>query len=191
MKIRTLAESAIMIALATLLSVFAVYNMPFGGSVTLFSQMPIIVIAYRYGTKQGLITGLVMGILQMILGAENFSYVTGILAFIILIFFDYLIAFGVLGLGGIFRKRFNKPALEIALGAAVSSLLRYLCHIISGATIWKGYAPESQGALHYSVTYNGSYMIPELIITVIGAVVIALTFDLLSPEIKPRKRVKK
>lgn len=191
MRIRTLAESAIMIALATLLSVFYVYELPFGGSVTLFSQLPIIVIAYRYGIKQGLFTGFVMGILQMILGAANFSYVTGILAMVILAFSDYIAAFGVLGLAGIFRNRFNKPALELALGAAVSSFLRYLCHIISGVTIWKGYAPKTEGVLYYAVTYNGFYMIPEIIITVIGAVAVALSFDLLSPGIKVRKRNKK
>ena len=136
-------------------------------------------------------TGFVMGILQMMLGAVNFSYVTGILAMVILAFSDYIVAFGVLGLSGIFRKRFNKPALELALGAAVSSFLRYLCHIVSGVTIWKGYAPETQGVLYYAVTYNGSYMIPEIIITVIGAVVVASSFDLLSPGIKVRKRNEK
>lgn len=191
MKIKTLAESAIMIALATLLSVFTVYKLPFGGSVTLFSQLPIIIIAYRYGTKQGLFTGLVMGVLQLLLGAENLSYVTGLLAVLILVFADYIVAFGVLGLSGIFRKRFKNPALELSLGAAVTSFIRYICHIISGATIWKGYAPESTSALSYSIKYNASYMIPELIVTVIGAAVIAFSFDLLSPEIKVRKRNKK
>lgn len=179
-----------MIALSTILSVFAVRLFPFGGSVTLFSQLPIILIAYRHGTKQGIITGVVMGALQMLLGAENFSYVTGIGAMLVLAFSDYLIAFGVLGLGGIFKKRFNNPSLELTLGAIAASLLRYLCHIISGVTIWSGYAPETQTVLYYSIVYNGSYMIPELIVTAVGAAVIGFSFDLLSPKINFRKRNK-
>lgn len=187
-KTRILVESAVMIALSTVLSVFAVYKLPFGGSVTLMSQLPIILIAYRHGTKQGLITGIVLGVVQMILGAKNFSYVSGIGAMIILAFSDYIAAFGVLGLGGIFRKCLNKPALELAFGSVSSSLMRYLCHIISGVTIWSAYAPETQTVLHYSVVYNASYMIPELIITAAGALAIGYTFDLLLPEIKLRKR---
>lgn len=188
---RKIVESAVMLALATALSVFTVIKFPFGGSVTLMSQLPIILIAYRYGTKWGITTGVVMGVLQMILGADNFSYVTGIGAIIILIFSDYLIAFGALGLGGIFRKRLHNPALELALGSAVASVIRFLCHFISGVTIWSGYAPETQGVIYYSLTYNGSYMLPEMIITIVGAVIIGLSFDLLSPEIKVRKRTGK
>ncbi len=189
-KTRILVESAVMIALSTVLSVFAVYKLPFGGSVTLLSQLPIILIAYRHKTRQGLFTGIILGAIQMILGADNFSYVSGIGAMTILAFSDYIAAFGVLGLGGIFRKRFNSPVLELALGCVISSLMRYLCHIISGVTIWSAYAPETQTVLHYSVAYNASYMIPELIITVAGAIVIGFTFDLLVPEIKLRKRSK-
>ncbi len=189
-KVRILVESAVMIALATILSVFCVYKLPFGGSVTLLSQLPIILISYRHGIKHGLIAGVVMGVLQMLLGAQNFSYVTGIAAMIILAFSDYLAAFGSLGLGGIFRKRFDRPVLELALGSVAVSLMRYLCHIISGVTIWSGYAPENQTVLYYSVTYNGLYMLPELIITAAGAAAIGSAFDLLSPEIKLRPRKK-
>ncbi|NLA77834.1 MAG: energy-coupled thiamine transporter ThiT [Clostridiales bacterium] len=178
-----LVESAIMIAVAVVLSEFAVFKLPYGGSVTLFSQLPIIIIAYRYGIKWGLFTGGVMGLLQMILGANNFSYVTGIAGVIILIFSDYIIAFGVLGLGGMFKGRLKKQSAELALGALVVSLLRYACHFISGVTIWSGYAADGQAVAAYSLSYNGSYMIPETIITVIGAIAVGAAFDLSKKEI--------
>ena len=185
---RRLAESAVMIALAVALSLIPLPKMPYGGSVTVFSQVPIILIAYRYGTPWGLFTGAVMGVVQMILGANNFTYVSGIPAILAVAFLDYLGAFGALGLGGLFRKRLNHPALEIALGAAVGSLTRYACHALSGATIWKGYAPENESILRYTLVYNGAYMIPETIVTIIGAIAVALLFDLLSPELKIRRK---
>ena len=186
-KTRRLAESALMIALATILAEFAVFEFPFGGSVTLFSQLPIVVLSYRYGVKWGLVTGFTMSILQMIFGAANFSYVSGISAYLILAFADYIVAFTALGLGGIFKKTVEKQAIALACGGALVSLIRYACHIISGVTIWKEYAGD-MNVWEYSVTYNGAYMIPELIITVIGAVIIGSIFDFSSSEIKVLKK---
>ena len=188
MKTRRFVESSVMLALATALSTFAVFKLPFGGSVTLFSQLPIIVIAYRYGTPWGICIGVLNGLIQLLLGAENLSYVTGFASVLILIMTDYVVAYGVLGLGGVFRKRLHKPALELCLGSALSTVLRYICHIISGVTIWSGYAPETNTVLHYSVFYNGSYMLPELIITIFGAALIGARLDLLSAQLKIQVR---
>ncbi|MBE6748245.1 MAG: energy-coupled thiamine transporter ThiT [Ruminococcaceae bacterium] len=182
-KNRRLAESALMLALATILSELAVFNLPFGGSVTLFSQVPIILISYRYGVKWGLTTGLAMSVIQLIFGLENFSYVSGISGFLILAFFDYIIAFSALGLGGMFKGRIKNNVVAIALGGTVVTAIRFVCHFISGATIWKEYA-EGAPVLEYSLKYNGSYMLPELIITIVGLVVIAGIFDLNSIELK-------
>ena len=103
-KNRRLTESALMLALATILAEVAVFELPFGGSVTLFSQVPVILISYRYGVKWGLTTGLALSIIQLIFGIQNFSYVSGISAFMILAFCDYIIAFSALGLGGMFKN---------------------------------------------------------------------------------------
>ncbi|MBO7178875.1 MAG: energy-coupled thiamine transporter ThiT [Clostridia bacterium] len=188
-KNRRLAESALMLALASILSKLAVFSLPFGGSVTLFSQVPIILISYRYGVKWGLTTGLAMSVIQLIFGLENFSYVSGISGFLILAFFDYIIAFSALGLGGVFKGKIKKDVLAIALGGTVVTAIRFVCHFISGATIWKEYA-EGAPVLEYSLKYNGSYMLPELIITVVGLVVIAGIFDLNSIELKTRIKKK-
>ncbi len=190
-KIRKIAETAIMLALATILSELAVVKLPFGGSVTFFSQVPMIVISYRYGIKWGAFSGLVMGAIQMFFGMGNFSYVSGIAAYLILIFADYIIAFGVLGFGGMFRNRIKNDAVALAIGGGVVSLIRFICHFISGVTIWGDYSNGSMGAVWYSFTYNGSYMLPELIITVIGCAVIGGIFDIRSPQIKAKIRKSK
>ena len=189
-KIRRLVESALMLALATLLAEFAIIKFPFGGSVTIFSQVPMVVVSYRYGIKWGAFAGLCMGVVQMLFGMGNFAYVSGIAAYLILIFADYIIAFGSLGFGGMFKNKIKSPVVAIALGGAVVSVIRFLCHFISGVTIWGDYADGAQAVWEYSLTYNAGYMVPELIITVIGCSVIASIFDLNSKELKVRKRQK-
>lgn len=187
-----LVETAIMIALSTILAELAIIKLPYGGSVTIFSQVPMVVISYRYGVKWGLFSGLSMGVIQMLFGMENFSYVSGLFAYLILIFADYVVAFGSLGLGGMFRNTFKKSGIKgsvasLALGGAVVSVIRFLCHFISGVTIWGDYSGGAKSVWAYSLTYNAGYMIPELIITVVGCVVIASIFNISSQEIRVRK----
>ncbi len=182
-KNRRLAESALMLALATILSKLAVFSLPFGGSVTLFSQVPIILISYRYGIKWGLKAGLAMSVLQLILGLDNFSYVSGIASLLTVALADYLVAFSALGLGGLFKNKIKNNVLAISLGSALATFIRFICHFISGVTVWKEYA-EGAPVVEYSLKYNGGYMLPELIITLVGVIVIAGIFDLNSLEIK-------
>lgn len=189
-KIRRLVESALMLALSTLLAEFAIIKFPFGGSVTIFSQVPMVFISYRYGVKWGAFTGLCMGVIQMLFGMGNFAYVSGIVAYLILIFADYIIAFGALGFGGMFKNKIQNPVIALALGGGVVSVIRFICHFISGVTIWGDYTDGAQSVWEYSLTYNGGYMLPELIITVLGCVVLASIFDLTSKEIKVKRRKK-
>ncbi len=187
--IQMLTESAIMLALSVALNELTPIQFPFGGSVTFFSQLPILIIGYRYGIKQGLLTGFTMGVVEMLFGLKNFSYVTGIGSYLILIFADYIVAFSVLGLGAMFKNKIKNQALSLAAAGAVVSVLRFICHFISGATIWSGYA-EDTPVLIYSLTYNGGYMLPELIMTVIGALAVGSLLDLTSPKVKPLKKAK-
>lgn len=175
-----LTETALMIALATVLNQFAVIQFPFGGSVTLFSQVPIIILSYRYGIKWGLFSGFVMSILQMLFGLNNFSYVNGIAAYTILVLADYLFPYTLLGLGGIFKGLFSRCTTSLALGAILVSVIRFICHFISGVTIWASWTDNNSigGIIKYSIVYNGSYMLPELIITVIGVMVIGRFINL-------------
>lgn len=183
-KTQRMTECAVMLALATALSYVTVYTLPMGGSITAFSQVPIVVIGYRHGYKWGLGTGLVYGILQMLLqGLGNFAYVSGITAYLILILMDYLIAFMSLGLGGALFSR-HKSAISVGVAAAVGSALRFICHFVSGVTIWGDYAGGWQNVWIYSLTYNGSYMLAECIITVVGAIALAVILDLKAKNLR-------
>ncbi len=188
---RRLTETAIMIAVATVLSYFAPFTAPMGGSITLFSQVPIVIIGYRYGFKWGAFTGMLHGILQMLLqGLGNFAYVKGFAAYLILIFFDYVLAFMMLGIGGsLFKKAIKYQTVALAFGAAVASLLRFLCHFISGVTIWGEYADGWKSVWVYSLGYNGFYMLFEGIITVVGVIVLSLILDFNKPNLRKRKAV--
>lgn len=191
-KTRKITETAIMIALATLLSYLIIFSAPMGGSITAFSQVPIVIIGYRYGVKWGAGTGVIHGILQMLLqGLGNFAYVKGIGSYLILIFADYVIAFAVLGIGGaMFRKIVKNQTLSLALGAVAASLMRFICHFISGVTIWGEYADGWRSVWAYSFGYNGFYMLFEGIITVVGVVVLSLVLDFNSPNLLKKRKSK-
>lgn len=187
--VRRLTETAIMIALATGLSYITLFSAPMGGSITAFSQVPIIIIGYRYGWKWGIFTGFVHGMLQMLLqGLSNFSYVKGFGSYLILILFDYAIAFAVLGIGGALFRKLKNETLGLALGAAAASLLRFLCHFISGVTIWGEYADGWQSVWAYSFGYNGFYMLFEGIISVVGVVALSFALDFRKPDLIKRRK---
>ena len=187
-----LCETAIMLAVATVLAEWAVFEIPHGGDVTVFSQVPILIIAYRYGTPWGLVTGFTMGLIQIMFGLDNFSYVSGIGAYLIVIFSDYLVAFGSLGFGGVFKNKFKSQTSALVLGGILASVLRYLCHVFSGLTIWKGYAriQSTSGIIKYAFGYNASYMVPELIVTIIGIVALSKAFDFTKVDLKKQKVTK-
>ena len=180
-----LVLSAMLIAIAAVLSIIKVIDLPYGGSVTPASMLPLVIIAYRFGTPWGLLCGFVYGIIQLFLGMDNFSYVTGAASVIALAIFDYLLAFTGLGFGGIFRKKdsSSQPAAFIS-GILLVSLIRYLCHVISGATVWAGLSVPTADALRYSVIYNATYMLPELLVLLIIGFYLSKTFDFGSAQLK-------
>jgi len=149
---RVLAEIAIAIALATVLSYIKIFSMPYGGSVTLGSMVPILLISFRRDVKVGVTTGVIYGLVQMFLDGWFYSPVGMLL--------DYPLAFGVLGLAGLFKKQ---PIIGVVLGMAG----RFVCHFISGVVFFGMYAPEGMSPVIYSAAYNGGYMLPELIISAI------------------------
>jgi len=180
-----LAESAVMLAAAFVLSLIPVVQMPFGGDVTLASMLPILVIAYRHGTPWGLLVGFAGSLLQLLTGLDNLSYATSAWAAIAIILLDYAIAFTVLGLGGLFRKVSRSQSTALVSGALLCCVLRYLCHFVSGFTVWRGVDIPLDEALLYSVSYNAAYMVPETVITVAAALALSVTMDLTSEQ--PRR----
>ena len=173
----TLTECSIMIALSTALSLFKLIDLPAGGSITLASMAPMVVIAYRHGIKWGLGAATVAGVLQMLLGISAFSYVTTWQSVIAVALLDYIVAFSVYGLAGIFKSAVKGQCTAMVAGAGLSSLLRYLCHVISGCTVWAGLSIPTEAALVYSIGYNATYMIPDSIILMMVTAYLSMALD--------------
>ena len=193
-----LVFSGIMLALAFALSFVKLPFLPFGGSVTLFSMVPIVIVGCVCGNLWGLLVALAYSGLQIFQSAvfsKAFIEESG-WRLVLMLLLDFVVAFTVLGLGGMFvtKKNVSKKSLPWlgAAGAAVVSVLRYLSHIASGYILFRQYAEwwfseefvNSMGewalgtfkgdtlGLVYSVIYNGLYMIPEIVITAIGTFVV-------------------
>ena len=172
---RIMVEGALMIALSTILSMIKILEMPFGGSVTLLSMLPIILMSYRNGTRWGLLTAFVHSLLQMVLGFNNVGYCPTLISQIGCILLDYILAFTALGLANAISKPIKNRLLGICVGAAAVCALRFVCSWLSGILIWGSYQSYYEWAANmplwlYSLVYNGNYMLPETVITVIGTV---------------------
>ena len=169
--IKRLVLTAIMIALATVLGMVKVIQMPLGGSVTLLSMLPIALISVEYGIKWGLTASFANALVQTGLSiAKVFSWGLSPLAVVGTIVFDYMLAYFVIGLSGMFRK---KGIWGICIGIAIAITLRFICHVITGALIFDIWMPEEwSNPWLYSVCYNGLYMLPEMVFTMIGTVIL-------------------
>ena len=189
-KITILVESAMMVALGTVLSLIKVYEAPFGGSVTLLSMAPVILLSLRRGGMVGLPAAFVYSVLQLVLGLGSIAWVPSVSGQILCAVFDYLLAFTVLGLAGFAVKipfsADDKKNLWIAaiVGTLAVVLLRFACHLVSGAVIWyaldlewyaddPGHIVHKYGAWLFSLVYNAGFMVPETIETVIGVPLLA------------------
>ncbi len=203
-KTRRLTESAMLLAVAIVLELVSkmfIPEMPFGGQITLVSMLPVVLISYRHGVKWGLVSGVAYALLEMAIGAKTvaaafqpgyFGDGTMIVNALIMCVLDYLVAFTVLGLGGVYRNRIEKPGVGLMCGSIVALGARYLAHIASGYILFSGWAewfftqegfpawgaqlvqslsPEELG-LTYSVVYNGMYMLPEIVITAVVALLL-------------------
>lgn len=161
---RALVESALLVAAGFALSYLVLFEMPSGGSVTAVSMLPVLLVGLRRGPRLGLMAGVVFGGLQML---QKFwaPPTRTFWAFVAVVALDYVIAFGVLGLSGLFRKwRWGLlAAVPVCLG------LRFVCHWTVGAIIW--YMGEINPWV-LSAGYNAPYMAIELATTAAAAVVL-------------------
>ena len=162
--------SAVMIALSAVLSMVKVYELPLGGSITLLSMLPVAAVAICYGTKTGLCASLLYAFVQIALDlGKLMGYGMTPLTWVGCILFDYIIAYGLIGIAGILR---HKGTWGICTGISLACVVRFISHFISGAIVFSVWCPDGWNVYWYSVVYNGSYMLPELILTVIGAVLL-------------------
>ena len=159
--IRMLCEGAVLVVLAQILGYLKLWQMPWGGSITL-SMLPIFLFACRWGMGPGLMSGFVFGVLQ-------FMYDGGIALGWQSILGDYLLAFTALGFAGLFR---GKPS-SVFLGTVTGSVARFLVHYVVGATIWAEYMPEEFFGMtmttpwFYSLLYNGFYMAIDMVLCLV------------------------
>ena len=204
-KTKRLTESAMLLAAAIILELVSkmfIPEMPFGGQVTLVSMLPVVLISYRHGVRWGLVSGFAYALIEMVIGAKTvaaafqpgqFGDTAMIGHALIMCFLDYIVAFTVLGLGGIFRNKIQNPGISLMCGSLVALSARFVAHILSGYILFSDWAawfftqegfpawgawlvenlsPETLG-ITYSVVYNGMYMIPEIILTAIASLIIA------------------
>ena len=203
MKTKKIIVTSLLLAVGTVLSLLKLFELPFGGTVTIASMVPIVMISYIYGTKWGLLSAFIYSILQLILGIGGGIITTMFLPgegqmvlshAITICILDYILAYVAMGLGGVFKGKFRHTSGEIILGVILALGVRYILHIISGYIFYGAWAEwffaDSTGlmqisafkpfcqwvmanlsgkmlALFYSIVYNGAYMIPEIIISVI------------------------
>ena len=204
-KTRRLTESAMLLAVAIVLELVSkmfIPEFPFGGQLTLVSMLPVVLISYRHGVKWGLVSAFAYALLEMAIGTKTVMaafqpgyFGDGVLIAnaLIMCLLDYVVAFTVLGLGGIFRNRIQKHGMALMTGSLVALGARYVAHIASGYILFAGYAewfftqegfpawgvtlveslnPGVLGFV-YSVVYNGMYMLPEMILTAVVALLLA------------------
>lgn len=164
--VRMLTESAVFIAVGTVLSMIKI-DMPMGGGLTICSMLPLVIISHRWGWKWGVVTAFVYSVLQLMLGLDNVQYATSFIMALGIIFLDYIVAYTVIGLSGALEKTLGRTRNAVLAGVAVTFFLRFLCHFVTGAWIWDKLWPNEFGmtSLVYSAAYNGWYMAGELIIT--------------------------
>ena len=168
---RKITETAIMIALGTMLSMFKI-DLPMGGGVTICSMLPLVFISYRYGWKWGGLAGFVYSVLQLLLGLDNVRYASTALMAAGIVLLDYIVAYTVIGLASLFGGKPSNTLKALVIGIVVSFFLRFLCHFITGVWIWDALWPNQLGmsSVVYSATYNGWYMGIELLVSVVVAV---------------------
>ena len=160
--IRSLCETGILIAASVILEflfkMIPFMDMPSGGSVSI-TMLPILLIGYRNGTKYGLIGGVTYGLIDFAIGGYAFHLGS--------IFFDYIFAYGFLGLSGLFREKIDKLWVYI-LGLFIPCFIRYLCHSLSGFIFFKANDVSNAYGLFYSfILYNGPYMLISTILCII------------------------
>ncbi|MBQ8171233.1 MAG: energy-coupled thiamine transporter ThiT [Oscillospiraceae bacterium] len=175
-KTAALVEGAIMVALATVLSYIRLMHFPWGGSVTVLSMLPIVLYSIKRGLTNGLMASFIFSLIQLGQGAVDGLFGWGLTPVMLIacIMLDYICPFTAIGLAGVFRR---KGLAGWITGTAAAIILRFVCHFLSGVVIWhsagklwEGFVTDNEWL--YSLCYNGAYMLPELVFTLTGAILL-------------------
>ena len=167
---KKLTVSAVFIALSTVLSMIPLVQMPLGGKLTPLSMLPVCLIGVMYGAKYAILPCLAYGVIQTLLGGV-FGWGLSLGQLVACMLLDYIVAYGCMAFAGLWRKNDIKG---ICFSIAVAMLGRFLCHFVSGVILW-GTLDVFNNPYLYSLCYNGAYMLPEMVLTIIGAVLLTKT----------------
>lgn len=165
-----IAEVGVAIALAAVLHLIKLWEMPQGGSITLGTMVPLFVLALRRGPWIGALAGAIYGIFEgWILSGGKFFYHP------VQVILDYPLAFGLLGIVGFFSRY---PAFGVTLAAAA----RYLSHVISGVVFFSQYAPKGQPVWLYSLGYNVTFLGPDFAVAIVLTLMVWERLSRLTPQ---------
>jgi thiamine transporter len=162
---KILVEIVIFASLSAVLYTLRPFTLPFGGSITLGSMVPVMWLSLRRGPKVGIISGTIFGVLALLIDVVLLG-ASSIIATPVQVIFEYPVAFGVIGLTGLFRGR--TPAFAI-LGAGLSVFVRFWIHYIVGVLVWSTIYqfPPEWGLWLWPAVYNGSFLLVEFIISAV------------------------
>ena len=159
--VRALTEGAIFVALAWLIGYLKLFELPQGGSVNL-AMLPIFIYCARWGFGPGMLATFVYSLLKLTFdGAYAWGWQS--------ILGDYIVAFTVLGLAGLFHRQHY----GFFIGTVVGALARFLVHYVVGATVWAEYMPETffgmtmHSPWFYSLLYNGSFILIDMVLCLV------------------------
>lgn len=146
---------AVLIALATVLGMIKLLDLPYGGSITLMSMLAATLCGYYCGTAKGIVACMALGLINLILGSSIIHPVQVIL--------DYFLAFGLMGLSGLTANKKH----GLTTGYIIGVTARFICSFLSGFIFFAEYAPEGMNPIWYSFVYNIIYIGTKAIITII------------------------
>lgn len=176
--LRITAECAVLLSMAIVFSFIKLWQMPMGGEVTFVSMLPVMLAGFRHGSKAGFLTAFIYSLFQLasaFVSGNVFVYCTTAATFIICVLFDYIVPFTGLGVACLLRNiktssvRFKKISIYFAVTCGI--MLRFICHYLTGVVIWGQWAGD-EGPYIYSLLYNGTFLLPELILTLLVCVLL-------------------
>ncbi len=172
---KAMVTSAVLVALSIALNQVILFRMPQGGSITAFSMLPIVVCAYLFGVRRGVMAGMCVGLIDLIFNPYVIHPIQMLL--------DYPLAFGALGFAGLLGGR----KLGLVYGYLIGLFSRYLCAVLSGIIFFGQYAPEGFNAVTWSIYYNITYLGVEgaLTVAVLCIPAVKKAIDQLKRQVNP------
>jgi len=204
-----LVECAMMVALGFVLSIIPFFHLPWGGSVTCFSTLPIIVMSFRHGMKWGVASAAVFGAVHALMGANSVAAAGSFGAMLLCALLDYILAYAAVGLTGPVAGLYMRiagtggqapdsgarqdtrglrhPRAGLVAGIVATGLMRLLCSFLSGVLIWGAWAPEGVPVWQYSLTYNAGWCLPDVAIVLFAALALSLAPGMQSLGLSERR----